>query len=220
MDFTDFLSVSPYLASLEPESALLLKQSARIVTIPANTTVFRDGSTSENFIIVLEGAVRVQKVSENGREIVLYRVESNQSCVMTTACLLGGSNYAAEGISESEVKAAVVPSSTFRLLLAKSECFRTFIFASYANRMSDLFTLVEEIAFRRIDVRLAGWLTRRSDLRQIHATHQTIAAELGTSREVVSRQLKEFERLGWVTLQRGSIAISDGQALINLADRL
>ncbi|MGE5517306.1 MAG: Crp/Fnr family transcriptional regulator [Bacteroidota bacterium] len=205
----------PQFARLDPDSARMLESAARLVAIPAGTVLFQDGSECSTYVLVIDGSIRVQKVSEGGREIVLYRVEAGQSCVLTTNCLIAREDYAAEGVAETEVRALVVPATTFRTLLGKSEPFRDFVFAAYASRIADLLMLIEEVAFGRIDVRLAGWLRTRTD--EIRATHQDIATELGTAREVVSRQLKEFERRGWVMLHRGRIEIKDRNGLASLA---
>lgn len=208
----------PHFARLDPDSARLLQGAARMVDVPAGTVLFQDGSECSAYVLVAEGSIRVQKVSEGGREIVLYRVEAGQSCVLTTNCLIAREDYAAEGIAESDIRALVVPAATFRALLGQSETFRDFVFAAYAARISDLLMLIEEVAFGRIDVRLAGWLRARADQGgEIRATHQEIATELGTAREVVSRQLKEFERRGWVALRRGRLEVKDRAGLASLS---
>ena len=186
-----------------------------MAALPAGTVLFHERAECSSYVLVLDGAIRVQKVAENGREIVLYRVERGQSCVLTTNCLLARQDYGAEGIAESAVRALILPAAHFRDLLAQSAVFRDFVFASYAERMSELLLLIEEVAFGRIDARLAGWLLQRGA--EIHATHHEIAAELGTVREVISRQLKEFERRGWLVLNRGRIALLDRPALSGLA---
>ena len=213
----DIAAAFPALAKLDIESSRILEQGLRPVDIPAGTVLFRDGADCANYLLVQEGAVRVQKVAENGREIVLYRVERGQSCVLTTNCLLGGGLYAAEGIAETEVRALVLPASVFRGLLAGSADFRDFIFSVYAARIADLLLLIEEVAFGRIDVRLAAWVRGRAgDGQDVLATHQEISVELGTAREVVSRQLKEFERRGWVQLHRGRVRVIDAAAMDRL----
>jgi CRP/FNR family transcriptional regulator len=209
----------PAFARLEPEARRALADSAREVIIPAATILFQDGTHCSAYLLVLEGSVRVQKVSESGREIVLYRVDKGQSCVLTTSCLMTREEYAAEGITETEVKALTIPAAAFRSLIAGSEAFRDFVFASYATRISDLLMLIEEVAFGRIESRLAQCLlAHRDGDGEIRATHQELAVELGTAREVVSRQLKEFERRGWVALQRGRLRVIDGAALAALCD--
>ncbi|OJX80989.1 Crp/Fnr family transcriptional regulator [Magnetospirillum sp. 64-120] len=210
----------PQFARLDPGSAHVLDGAARVVTLPAGTPVFHDGSACTSYVLVMEGSVRVQKVSESGREIVLYRVESGQSCVLTTNCLITHGDYTAEGVAETEVKALVVPAFAFRTLLGQSEAFRDFVFSAYATRISDLLMLIEEVAFGRIDLRLAGWLcTHAGTDGAIKATHQDIATELGTAREVVSRQLKDFERRGWVGLFRGRVEVVDPAGLASLHEQ-
>lgn len=209
----------PGLAGMEPDCLRLLEQTARIVTVPTGTVVFQDGGECGNYLLVLEGSVRVRKVAENGREIVLYRVESGQSCVLTTNCLMTGSDYSAEGIAETPVQAIALPAAAFRELLARSAVFRDFVFGAYATRIADLLMLIEEVAFGRIDVRLAAWLRQRARMAgdTIAITHQDLAVELGTAREVISRQLKDFERRGWVSLHRGRIVVREMTGLAGLA---
>lgn len=210
----ELFAAFPRLAALDPEAARVLSEVGRIVSFPAGTVLFRDGAECASYVLVLEGSVRVQKTAENGREIVLYRVQRGQSCVLTTNCLMAGNDYSAEGIAETEVKVLILPRAAFRTLVDTAPAFRDFVFAVYAVRLSDLMALIQEVAFRRIDLRLAAWLAGQVDA--VQATHQEIAAELGTAREVVSRQLKEFERRGWVTLGRGLVEIRDRAALENL----
>lgn len=209
----------PQFARLDPQSAALLENSARVVSLPAGTSVFHDGSECTNYVLVIDGSVRVQKVAENGREIVLYRVESGQSCVLTTNCLISHADYSAQGIAESDVRALVLPAAAFRGLLARSDAFRDFVFSAYAARIADLLMLIEEVAFGRIDVRLAGWLLHHcGGDGSIRSTHQDIATELGTAREVISRQLKEFERRQWVSLHRGRVELKNRPGLASLRD--
>ena len=208
----------PQFSHLDADSTRLLENNARLMDIPSGTVLFRDGAECSSYVLVLEGSIRVQKVSENGREIVLYRVERGQSCVLTTNCLIAREDYAAQGVTETDVRALVLPATTFRALLSKSEAFRDFVFSAYATRIADLLLLIQEVAFGRIDVRLAGWLrSRTASGDAIVATHQDIAIELGSAREVISRQLKEFERRGWVALHRGRVEIKSRDGLASLA---
>ncbi len=160
----------------------------------------------------------MHQISEGGREIVLYRVEAGQSCVLTTACLLAYEDYSAEGVAETDIRAAAIPRPVFDTLISQSVDFRNFIFTAYSKRITDLFLVIEEIAFQRLDIRLAQKLldlARGSD--QIKVTHQQLAAELGTAREVISRQLGEFQRRDWIQQTRGTLGLLDRDALTNLA---
>lgn len=216
------LAAFPDLAAIEGAGQLLLRDAVRVMAVPPGTVLFAEGAACEAYVLVLEGSVRVQKVSESGREIVLYRVERGQTCVLTTACLMTSADYSAEGVAETPVRAAVLSAPAFERLLDASPVFRRFVFTVYAGRIADLLMLIEEVAFGRIDVRLAqvllGHARREAGVGActITATHQALATELGTAREVVSRQLKEFERRGWVALSRGRIDLRDPAALEGL----
>jgi CRP/FNR family transcriptional regulator len=195
-----------------------LMERAQIVDIPAGTTVFRAGEQCRNYLFVLDGTVRVEKIADNGREIVLYRVQSSETCVLTTSCLVANEHYPAEGITETAVRAVTLPAPVFHDALALSDEFRAFVFTSFGERIAELMSLVEAVALRRGDVRLAERLIELGDESGVVAsTHHELAAELGTAREVVSRLLKEFERQGVVHLGRGRIEISDRPALKRLA---
>ncbi|MFK7837428.1 MAG: Crp/Fnr family transcriptional regulator [Sulfitobacter sp.] len=157
-------------------------------------------------------------MSEAGREIVLYRVHAGESCVLTTACLLAFEDYSAEGIAETDIEAILIPRDAFDQMMAASKEFRAFVFEAYSKRITDLFMVIEEIAFKRMDIRVAQKLLElRGSDDVLHLTHQQLALELGTAREVISRQLKEFERRGWLNLSRGQIELRDTPAVERLA---
>ena len=213
----DWLRVFPILGKLDEGSRALIADTASVTEVSAATTVFRPGGRCERYLMLLAGRVRVQMVAANGREVVLYRVSAGETCVMTASCLMAHRSYGAEGVTETDVVVLGLPKTTFDSLLARSALFREFALASYGERLSDLLLLVEEVGFQRVDVRLARLLLERAAERHaVSMTHQELAVELGTAREVVSRQLKEFERRGWLTLSRGRLEISDYDALVKL----
>lgn len=206
------------LKDLAPEIAQLLLTTSKVVELPAGTRIFGPGQSPESYLLLLDGTVRVQQVSETGREIVLYRVSAGQSCVLTTACLMGYEDYQAEGIAETGVRAVAIPRSTFDEAIARSAEFRRFVFTAFSVNVTTLFKIIEEVAFSRIDVRLAQRLLQLADARgRIELTHQQLAAELGSAREVIGRQLHEFQRRGWLTTSRGSIDLTKPEALRQLA---
>ncbi len=214
----DWVEQFPGLSRLEPAVRDVLTAKSTVVTVREGSVIFGPGKSPENLLLLLEGRVRVQQVSEAGREIVLYRVEAGQSCVLTTACLLAHEGYSAEGIAETDVRAVAIPRTVFDDLIAQSVTFRTFIFMAYSKRITDLFQIIEDIAFQRVDIRLAQkLLDLERGTGQIKATHQQLAAELGTAREVISRQLGEFQRRGWIRQSRGSVELVDTVGLERLA---
>lgn len=190
---------------------------AKEVHIPVGITVFRAGEQCQDYLFVLDGSIRVMKFAENGREIVLYRVESGETYILTTSCLLADDRYPAEGITETDVHAFTLPASAFHEAVAQSDAFRAFVFAAFGERLTDLITLVESVALRRGDMRLAERLLELDEPSGVIAmTHHELASELGTAHEVVSRLLKEFERQGFVQLGRNRIEISNRTALEKL----
>ncbi|MFT3733116.1 MAG: Crp/Fnr family transcriptional regulator [Hyphomicrobium sp.] len=206
------------LEALEREIVELLLASSNVLKLPAGTRIFGPGQSPESYLLLLDGTVRVQQVSESGREIVLYRIAAGQSCVLTTACLMGYDEYQAEGIAETDITAVAIPRATFDEAIARSAVFRKFVFTAFSVNVTTLFKLIEEVAFSRIDVRLAQRLLELADERgHIALTHQQLAAELGSAREVIGRQLNEFQRRGWLSASRGTIDLTKPDALRQLA---
>jgi CRP/FNR family transcriptional regulator, anaerobic regulatory protein len=217
-DSLSWLSVFPSLAELEPFAKDKLRQHARIAEAPAGAVGYREGSPCNAYVMRLAGRSRVQKISDSGREILLYRVGPGETCVLTTTCLLGHTHYPAETIVEEAVRDVVVPAQAFHQLMLESEVFRRFVLSNYGDLISDLIVLVDEVAFHRLEARLARLLVEAAQKgAAITSTHQQLAAGLGSAREVVSRHLKEFERNGWVQLGRGQIEVLDVGAMDRLA---
>ncbi len=211
---TDWKELFPLLEQQSPTIA----NSLQVISLPANTVAFHQGDNCDNYLLVLDGSIKVLARSESGREIVLYRVKRGGSCVLTTSCLLGHSRYPAEGITETPVRALAIPAKAFHHGLTESESFRTFIFNTYGQRLTEVISLVESISFEHINRRLARYLLSQPDQKILHVTHQIIATELGSAREVISRQLKHFEQNGWIEQQRGEIKLLKPDALNQLAD--
>lgn len=214
----DWISRFQGLSNLSKSLKDQLTAETKIIAVPKNTVIFGPGKSPENLLLLLEGCVRVSQTSESGREIVLYRVNAGESCVLTTACLLSYEDYSAEGVAETDVQAAAIPRRVFDRLVSESTDFRRFVFSAYSKRITDLFVVIEEVAFKRIDIRLAQRLLELKDSAdKIRATHQNLAVELGSAREVISRQLQEFQRRGWVKANRGEIDILAADQLKTLA---
>ncbi len=188
--------------------------AAPLVSIPADQTVFYPDMPCKHYLLVVAGSVRVQLTPQAGREVVLYRVQTGQSCVLTTSCLLGEQVYPAEGITEQPTQAFTLPLSRFHQALDRSALFRQFVFADFGQRLGEVIQRMEQITQWPIEARLAQWLLQAGvEDGCVVQTHQHLAAEIGSVREVVSRHLKRFEALGWVRLGRGSIEILDRTAL-------
>ncbi|HJS39537.1 MAG TPA: Crp/Fnr family transcriptional regulator [Burkholderiales bacterium] len=205
----------PALAGLAPARLERLLAQAQLLRVPAGGTIFDADQPCRGFPLVLEGAVRVVMNAPSGREILLYRVDPGQGCILSGGCLLGQSDYAARGIAEENVTLLSLSPAEFQALLLEHEPFRRFVFGMYGERLAEVMQLVEEVAFRRLDERLAQLLVHRGPV--IAATHQSLADELGSVREIVSRLLRSFEQRGWVKLERERITLTDPKSLAALA---
>ena len=195
-----------------------LVQVAQIRTYHKGDHVFGPQNLPDSLLFLYSGSLRVSQSSDTGREIVLYRVEAGESCVLTTACMLTEEAYNAEGIAETDLTVIVLPKMAFDRLVAEEPEFRSFVFAAYSRRLIDLLRVVDDVAFGRIDVRLADrLLALAGGDKEIAATHQQIASELGTAREVISRVLNDFQKRGLIAQSRGRIALTDKPALRSLA---
>lgn len=211
-----WLEQFPQLLQMEPEAKAVLARHARIVEAPVGTIGYSEGMPCNAYVMRLAGQSRVYKISSSGREILLYRVAAGETCVLTTTCLLGRSDYPASTVVEEPIRDVIVPATVFHQLMVDSSVFRRFVMENYGALISDLIVLLDEVAFHSLDARLAKLLLEEPGA-QINRTHQQLAAELGTAREVVSRQLKRFEQKGWVNLGRGHIEILDRASLDKMA---
>ncbi|MGD0960102.1 MAG: Crp/Fnr family transcriptional regulator [Methylomonas sp.] len=189
-----------------------LMDAAMLMNIPAGQQIFYPGKSCENYLLILSGSVKTQILSEDGREVLLYHVHAGESCVLTTSCLLGGNDYPAEGFTESEVSVFAIPAHVFHRCLQQSDLFREFVFQNFSQRLADVINRMGAISFGSIDQKLAKALLA-FESKTIHKTHNELAQELGSAREVVSRHLKRFESLGWLSLTRGAIEIIDFESL-------
>ncbi|GAB1232129.1 Crp/Fnr family transcriptional regulator [Ferrigenium sp. UT4] len=205
----------PMLAELPAEMMEQLCSGATALTVPAGATVFDEDQPCQGFPLLLGGSLRVIKASASGRELQLYRVRPGESCILTSSCLLGHTRYQARGVCEEEISMVLLPAHLFHSLLNQSRNFRTYVFNLFTERLTDLMQLVTAVAFQKLDQRLAALLVARPS--PLHSTHQAIADELGSAREMVSRLLKGFADQGWVRLGREQIEVLDPAALARLA---
>jgi CRP/FNR family transcriptional regulator, anaerobic regulatory protein len=187
----------------------------RLRDLESGATLMREGHVCASVPFVIEGSIRVFKTAESDREITLYRIEKGQSCILSMGCGSSIKAFPANVVVERPTKAAFMPTETIRKLFAESAAFRDFALDQYSRRMADVMELVEEVAFRHVDQRLALWLLEQSPGAErasgiISATHQELADHIGTSREVVSRILKDWEERKALELFRGSLKLLPG----------
>lgn len=210
------LSSFPFLAEASRDVQQSFFSNAIYQKIPENNFICMDGQSCGFLPLVHSGVARVYKASDSGREITLYRIYPGGVCILTGSCILNGRVFPAYAVAETEVEGFVVPSQIYRVWMEQYRAWQNFIFAAFADRMSILVETVEEAIFGRLDSRVANLLLelpRENPRQTITTTHEAIATELGSSREVVSRLLKGFEREGLVELGRGTIRIVDDTGL-------
>jgi CRP/FNR family transcriptional regulator, anaerobic regulatory protein len=208
---TSLLRHYPMLQGLQPLQLQELYAAAAILRLPAGTVMFDENQPCQGFPLLLAGSIRVIKASANGRELQLYRVSPGESCILTSSCLLGHALYHARGVVEQEVTLVALPAPAFKKLIALHEPFRNYVFSLFSERLTDLMQLVSAVAFQKLDQRLAALLIAKPS--PIHSTHQALADELGSVREIVSRLLKNFAEHGWVSLGREQIEVINPLAL-------
>ncbi|MFO1414232.1 MAG: Crp/Fnr family transcriptional regulator [Burkholderiales bacterium] len=209
----------PGLAAAPAATRQRIAERGVLRVVPEGTVMFSEHAPCMGFPLVLAGTVRVSQLFPNGRELQLYRVQAGESCLLSGGCLLGKADYSATAAAATEVEVLLIPGDEFRALMNEDESFRTYVFSLYGERLATLFHLVEAIAYQKLDQRLAGMLAARSRAgnRTVNATHQALADELGSVREIVTRLLRGFEDRGWVALGRERIEIRNPAALEALA---
>lgn len=206
----------PMLRELPAAELEALLASANLVRLPAGTVVFDENQPCQGFPLLLSGSIRVIKAAPNGRELQLYRVMPGESCILTSSCLLGHTRYQARGTSETALEMVLLPAASFHALFGQLEAFRNYVFLLFSDRLTDLMQLVSAVAFQKLDQRLARLIASKPA--PLHTTHQALADELGSAREIVSRLLKGFAEQGWVRLGRELIEVTDAAALRKFAE--
>ena len=199
------------------ESLQRLMTAARQLNLPAGQTLFQPGGACGNYLLVLEGSVRVQIMTPSGREVLLYQVKPGNACILTTSCLLGANAYPAFGITETAVSALAIPADDFHRAIGQSTFFRTFVFSGFSERLSGVIGRMEELVEGDIDRMLAKTLLDAARDGKVTMTHQDLAVAIGSAREVVSRHLKQWEGKHWVKLARGNLELLDIARLRELA---
>jgi CRP/FNR family transcriptional regulator, anaerobic regulatory protein len=219
---SDFKRIAVALPVLRHQDSALdreFRQKAFLARIPAGREVFAEGDRPGGVALLLSGVVRVYKIGDTGREITLYRFGHGESCILTASTVLNRQSFPAFAVVEEEAEAVMVPADDFRDWVHRHEPWRSFVFDLLSQRLSSVIELIDEVTFRRMDARIAAFLIERAGWQNpVPITHQAIASELGSSREVVSRILEGFAAQGMIRPSRGSIEVSDFEALRKVGD--
>lgn len=231
MTKTEILDLFPFLNSGDGRLRNAAEQQGVLATLSAGEYFYHKGDHCPHFALLGSGSLRVFQPSASGREITLYWVEPGNTCMVNMLCAFLGDGSPATAVVEQDVEAVLLSADTFRHWLGQSKPVQEFLFRALSQRLTGVMALVEEVAFQRLDQRLADALTRRfaklakyaaeqqQQPLEIIATHEDIAVELGSSREVISRLLKEFQRQGAVSLGRGRIQIQSTEMLARMQQR-
>ncbi len=210
-ELDSFYQTFSFLLDADKEIKDQVLNHVTVAPIQKGNIIFNEGDECRQMAFILSGIVRVYKTAESGREITLYRLRSGDTCILTASCILSHANFPAIAIAEEDVEAALIPSHIFSNWINTYEVWRNYTFNLLSHRFSEIMAVLEEVAFRRLDIRIAKLILKLSANKQddVKIKHQDIAMELGSSREVVSRILEQFAYENILVLKRGSIMIQD-----------
>lgn len=198
-----------------PNAIAEIAQNLPKISIAAGQQIFHQGDSCQQYFILTQGQARIFTRSSNGKEVILYQVSPGDICVLTTACLLGNEAFPAEALAETDLELRRLSKPEFEHLIDNHAEFRRFVFQGFGKRMNSLIATVQKLALETIEQRLAKHLLLQAH-NPIETTHQAIAEQIGSAREVVSRHLKRFESEGLLGLGRGKIEILDRPRLFEL----
>lgn len=212
--FTRIAGVLPILRQTDPQMLREFQQAAYYARIPAGRDVFAQGDRVDAIALLFSGVIRVYKIGETGREITLYRFGTGESCILTANAILSNQLSSAIATVEQDAEAMMIPADTFRDWVRRYDLWRDFVFDLLSQRLSSVIEIVNEVAFRRMDIRVAILLLERSQMQSpLNVTHQEIAAELGSSREVISRILENLASQKLIRMGRGTVEVLDPLSL-------
>lgn len=215
----EFEAAFPFIRQASPEFITMFYAEAQYVELPAGVSICDEGQHCSHLAMVLGGVGRVYKLSSSGREVTLYRIYAGESCVLTASCIMNQDSFPAMAVTETAVRGFIISPAKVRQWFCEDRKWQQFIFGLLSHRLSNIISVVEEVAFKRIDVRLAEQLSRKLEKGEsfIHKTHADLAADVGSSREVVSRILRDMAQRGLIVSGRGTIEIINKQAVIELS---
>ena len=212
--FDQVSKVLPFLLTVSPQIKSGFIEIAYYAKIPSGREIFAEGDEVNGIALLMSGVVRVYKLSQTGREITLYRFGEGESCIITANAILHQQDFPAIAVVEQDAEAVIIPAETFIDWVKRYDPWRDFVFTLVSQRLSRVMEIIEEVAFHRMDRRIASFLLERSKLENpISITHQEIANEIGSSREVVSRLLEDFAEQGFIYLSRGEIKVTNFEGL-------
>lgn len=216
---TAIFSTFPFLEKLSGQEKNSFLTQAQTIKLAKNQSVYFEGDCCQFLPLIISGNIRIYKLGEEGREITLYHLEKGDSCVLTASSIMSQKDFPAFAITLTRVEAVTIPASSLRKWIRHNPIWQDYICGLLSRRLTNVIEIVEEVAFRRMDCRIASYLLKTSGNKSeaISKTHLEIARELGTSREVVSRILKIFEKEELLSLSRKAIALNNRIKLETIA---
>lgn len=200
------LKLFPFESSLEEEALTFLEEHAKSISIPKHNILFYQGDICDSVLLLTKGEVRLYIQDEGVESIDLYTLKEGEQCIVNTASSISNTDAIATAETITDIEGYLLDKESIKKLSALSPVYQSYIFSLYTIRMADLAALINDIKFKKLDLRLLEWLQKHEET-NIKITHEEIANSLGSSRVVISRTLKALEKKGEVILHRGSIEI-------------
>jgi len=198
------LTSYPFLDKLEPKALNFLEQHITPVSIDKGTLLFYQGDVCENILWLTQGEVRLYTQSDSIEDITLYNLKAGEQCIVNTASLFSNTAAIASAETLTDIEGYVISAQSVKELTRLSDVYQSYLFSLYQLRFEELTGLINDIKFKRLNTRIIEWLNKQPST-MIETTHEQLATELGSSRVVISRLLKELEQKGVVALHRGKI---------------
>ena len=200
------LSIYPFTDQLEPEAVKFLETHLNPVQVPKGNLLFYQGDVCSDILWLTKGKVRLYAQAEGIEEITLYTLQPGEQCIVNTASLLSQTQAIASAETVTDIEGYLIDVESIKKLAKISDVYQDYLFSLYQLRFTSLANLINDIKFKRLDERILDWLQKQNS-KLIETTHEFIANELGSSRVVVSRLLKELEQQDKVILHRGKIEL-------------
>ena len=207
----NLIEILPFFENADDELINSFQKNHVTKTFTKGEFLTMEGDSCGYFPIVKSGIVRVYKLGENGQEFTLYRINPGESCILTISCILSNNQFPALAYIEEKCEVILVPSDTFNGWIEKYKLWNDYVFSYMSSILNKVISVVESLVFTRTDLRIADFLFKNSLKvgKELNITHQSIANELGTAREVVSRILKNLEKEKILEISRRKITIID-----------
>ena len=185
---------------------------SKVYSVPEGDIIMDIDQSIDQIPLVIKGSIKILREDDEGNEILLYYLEPGHACATSITCCLSGQRSTIRAIAEDDTEYLGIPVQYSDEWMFKYKTWKNFVMNTYAERFEELLKAIDQLAFKKMDERLAKYLHDKADLHdscEIHISHQEIAYDLNTSREVISRLLKQLERIGSIKLGRNRIIILD-----------